>query len=199
MPKSCPKHTAQDPHNTKEVNLGPTLRYTLCEKCQEDVDYIAKGMNMEWNDATSSWQARQNQPQPNQRPQRDDYDDEFEDDEDLDNGGLNPAHNPPNWNPNPVRNMGQGNRHIVLHNDNASAAHLVMEILRRVFNKDMMESNYIMQDAHYNGRATVFHCADDAEAQRFLDQIDIAKQDIANSGTVGANTLGNLQFTVEIH
>lgn len=194
MPKSCPKHTAQDPHNTKEVNLGPTLRYTLCEKCQEDVDYIAKGMNMEWSEATNSWQARQNQ---HQRDDVEDFED-FEDDEDFDYGGLNPTYNPINWNPNPVRNMGQGNRHIIIHNDNASAAHLVVEILRRVFNKDQMEANYIMQDAHYNGRATVFHCTDDAEAQRYLDQIDLAKQDMVNNGTFAADTLGNLQFTVEI-
>lgn len=196
MAKPCPKHNAKENHETKEVSLGPNLSYSYCEHCKEDVDFIARGMGLAWDDATSAWNPiKAKAPTPNQR--QDDLDDEFDDD-DLDDGGINPAVNPPNWNPNPVRNMGAGNRHIVLHNDAHSAAHLVMEILRRVFNKDMMESNYIMQDAHYHGRATVFHCADDAEAQRYMDQIDLAKTDIANSGVVGHDRIQNLQFTVEV-
>jgi ATP-dependent Clp protease adapter protein ClpS len=160
-------------------------------------------MSLEWNEGNDAWQAR-GPVRPNNQ-----IDENYEDDQDLDDDGdldgddddalgFGPAQQPANWNPHPVRVMGQGNRHIVLHNDQRSAAHLVMEVLRRVFGKDMQECHYIMSDAHYNGRAKVFQCADDAEAQRYLDQIDVAKQDIANSGALGADTLDQLQFTVEV-
>lgn len=199
--KTCPRSTPAQVHNVKEVVLGPTCSYVHCDHCKEDVDYIARGMGLAWNETNDVWEAR-GPARPNNV--REDYEDDQEYDEDGDfdedddglGGGL--AQQPANWNPHPVRNMGQGNRHIILHNDQRSAAHLVMEILRRVFQKDMQECHYIMSDAHYHGRSKVFECADDAEAQRYLDQIDLAKQDIANSGTLGADTIDQLQFTVEV-
>lgn len=194
--KTCPESNA---HNVREVVLGPTCTYTHCDHCKEDVDHIARGKGLVWNEANDTWVARG--PAAGNRPAaRPDYEEDEEFDGDFDDDGDDDglAQQPANWNPHPVRVMGQGNRHIILHNDQRSAAHLVMEILRRVFGKDAQECHYIMSDAHYNGRAKVFQCADDAEAQRYLDQIDIAKQDIANSGTMGANTIDQLQFTIEV-
>lgn len=204
MAKPCPHSTPNDVHPTHEVNLGPTCKYSYCEKCEEDVDYLAQGANKQWvlDDATQPegpgrWEERRRPNAPALRPNNpvDEIDELDELDEDAD---FNPAVNPPNWNPRPVRNMGAGNHHIVLHNDDDSAAHLVMQILCDVFQKNMLEADYIMKGAHFNGQATVFQCADDAEAQRYLDRIDLAKQDIANSQAVGANTLGNLRFTVNV-
>lgn len=200
--KNCPKSTPTQVHPVREVVLGPTCTYTHCDHCKEDVDYIARGMGLEWNDANDVWAARgparPNGVLPDYEENEDLDGDDFEDDDGDDAGIGGVAQQPANWNPHPVRNMGQGNRHIVLHNDQRSAAHLVMEILRRVFQKDQQECHFIMSDAHYHGRAKVFECTDDAEAQRYIDQIDLAKQDIANSGTVGADTIDQLQFTVEV-
>lgn len=203
--KTCPQSKPNAVHNVREVVLGPTCTYTHCDHCKEDVDHIARGMGLVWSEANDTWEARgpANGNRPNVRPDYEedegfDDDDNGDFDDDGDDYGFGIAQQPANWNPHPVRNMGAGNRHIILHNDQRSAAHLVMEILRRVFQKDMMEANYIMQDAHYHGRAKVFECADDAEAQRYMDQIDLAKQDIANSGALGANTIDQLQFTVEV-
>ena len=197
--KTCPRNTPAQAHNVKEVVLGPTCTYTHCDHCKEDVDYIARGMGLAWNEANDAWEAR-GPARPNLRDEDEDLDDMDGDDfdDDGDDAGFGVAQQPANWNPHPVRNMGAGNHQIILHNDQRSAAHLVMEILRRVFQKDMMEANYIMQDAHYHARAKVFECADAAEAQRYMDQIDLAKQDIANSGAMGADTIDQLQFTVEV-
>lgn len=187
MAKPCPVNHA---HTTREVQLGPNLSYSYCQDCKEDVDYLARQRNQSWDEANARWEAAQNQPNPQRG-----FGGQADEDEDED--GFNPAVNPPNWNPNPVRTMGGGTRQIVIHNDPNSAAHLVQEILMRVFGKDAMEAQYIMMDAHYHGRAVAFYTNDDVEAQRLIDQIDALKQTLEASGCTGSDRVRDIRFTVE--
>lgn len=187
MAKPCPVNHA---HTTREVQLGPSLSYSYCQDCKEDVDYLARQRNQEWDEANARWEVAQNQANPQRG-----FGGQADEDEDED--GFNPAVNPPNWNPNPVRTMGGGNRQIVIHNDPNSAAHLVQEILMRVFGKDQMEAQYIMMDAHYHGRAVAFYTNDDVEAQRLIDQIDALKQTLEASGCIGSDRVRDIRFTVE--
>lgn len=189
MAKSCPVNHA---HTTREVQLGPNLAYSYCQDCKEDVDYLARQRNQEWDENNDTWVAKQanQQANPNRLGRNQDEEDEDED-------GFDPAVNPPNWNPNPVRVMGGGTRQIMIHNDPQSAAHLVQEILMRVFGKDAMEAQYIMMDAHYHGQAVAFYTNDDVEAQRLIDQIEALKQTLEASGCIGADRVKDIRFTVQ--
>ncbi len=197
MPKKCPVNPN---HTTRLINLGPSLTYDLCEECKEDVLHLAKLSGKVWNDNQNDWVSAQNQPhQDHDEEYEDNYDDNYDEDDQDDFGHYNPnaGVNPPNWNPNPVRTMGQGQRQLVLHNDPNSAAHLVQEILMRVFQKDAMEAQYIMMDAHYHGQAVAFYVADDAEAQRLMDEINRIKTELEQSGRIGSDRVRDIRFTVE--
>ena len=82
--------------------------------------------------------------------------------------------NPQGFNPHPTRNMGQGQNQIVLINDPMSAAHVVQQIIQEVFNKDAMEAQFIMQSAHYNGRALCFN-ADYNDCMDLMQKIEQMK------------------------
>lgn len=189
MAKHCPVNPG---HTTREVSLGPNLSYSYCQDCKEDVEYLARQQNQEWENGR--WVAAKNQPNPARLGDYDGDEDEYEDDED---DGYDIHGNPPGWNPNPTRTMGAGARQIVLHNDPNSAAHLVQQILMRVFGKDAMEAQYIMMDAHYHQRAVCFYTADDVEAQRKLDEIQATKDAIEQAGGMGSDRVQGIQFTVE--
>lgn len=191
-PKTCP---VDHNHITKEVTLGPSISYYYCEHCKEDVEYLARNAGKEWDDIANVWVDSLEEEEFEEY--QDEYDDYNDEDEDDDFGTFNAGVNPPNWNPHPVRVMGQGRKQLVLNNDNHSAAHLVQKILMDVFGKDLMEADFIMKDAHYHGRAVAFYCQDDAEAQDYLQKIEDMKQDLIDSGCIGHDRVSTITFTVE--
>jgi ATP-dependent Clp protease adapter protein ClpS len=151
MAKQCPvNHT----HKTVEKTFD-TFSYDFCCDCKEDVEALAKKMETKIKDDEEP------ELRLNDQEQEDDIDD-FEDlgdaDDDDDGAQVNPFQNPPGWNANPQRNMGNaaGTHKIVLLNDNQTGQMVVEEVLRTVFHKDPVESNYIMNHAHYNGEAEVW-------------------------------------------
>ena len=181
-------------HEVKEVQMAYSS-YEFCTVCKEDVEYLARQQNpgapvTETEDDTGLDLA--------------DDEDDFEDDDmdmDDDMDGDDDAYvaaPPANWNPRPVRNMGNaaGTHQVVLLNNPNTGAHLVTQILQEVFQKDHMESQFVMMDCHYSGRAACFY-ANQAEAQEMLARIEAKKQELTQRGAYAANTLTDLQFVVE--
>lgn len=209
--KPCPK----DPnHKVEERSIGVSVKYDLCTVCFEDVDFIAKKMAEEGDNAqvnAAPLAAAPNQNQLEAADADDDMDDDDDQDfdadqdddhdDDLDDDDVaGPVHFAPpvHHNPHPVRAMGNplATHQIVLLNNPRTGAHLVSRVLSRVFQKDNTEANYIMMDAHYHDRAVCYY-ASEQEAEQLMQRIQEVKNEIAAGFDVGANTIGDLQFIVE--